>query len=103
MLRGEVWWADLPEGGRHPVVILTRNAAIPVRTHVTVAPVTSTIRGIRVEVLLGPDDGMPSLCAVNCDNLQTISKAAFQNRICILGIAQMYAIEQAIKFALDIP
>jgi mRNA interferase MazF len=103
MLRGEVWWAALPEEGRHPVVTLTRDTAIPVLTRVTVALVTSTIRGIPVEVLLGPDDGMPSLCAVNCDNIHTISKVHLQSRICALDVIKIYAIEQAIKYALDLP
>jgi mRNA interferase MazF len=76
MNRGEVWWADAPDPiGRRPVVLVTRVTAIPVRTDVTVAPLTSTIRGTPVEVNVDPSDGVPGTCAVNCDNLTTISKS----------------------------
>jgi mRNA interferase MazF len=55
MRRGEIWWAQLPgPAARRPVLLLTRNAAYAVRTSVTVAPLTTTIREIPVEVSLGP-------------------------------------------------
>ena len=54
MQRGEVWWAELPSPiGRRPVVLLSRDEAYAVRNAVTVAEVTSTVRGIPVEVELG--------------------------------------------------
>ncbi len=54
MLRGEVWWIELPPPtGRRPVLLLSRDAAYRVRTSVTVAIITRTIRNIPVEVLLG--------------------------------------------------
>jgi mRNA interferase MazF len=57
MQRGEVWWAKLPSPiGRRPVVLLSRDEAYAVRNAVTVAEVTSTVRGIPVEVELGPED-----------------------------------------------
>src|SRR6266508_4202511 len=71
MKRGEVWWAELPEPvGRRPVVLLTRDGAYGYRTMATVAPVTTTIRGIPAEVELGPADGLPRRCVVNLDNLR---------------------------------
>ena len=58
MRRGEVWWAELPRPiGRRPVVLLSRDEAYAVRNAVTIAEVTTTIRGIPVEVPLGPEDG----------------------------------------------
>ena len=66
MKRGEVWWADLPAPvGRRPVLLLSRDRAYAVRSAVTVAFVTTVIRGIPVEVRLGPADGMPKDCVVN--------------------------------------
>ena len=37
---------------------------------VLAAPVTRTVRGIPTELHLGPDDGMPTVCAATFDNLR---------------------------------
>jgi mRNA interferase MazF len=79
--RGEVWWYELPDLGRRPGCILTRRAAIPVLNAVLVAPATRTIRGIPTEVRLGPEDGMPSECALTFDNLVTVPKRLLTERI----------------------
>ena len=102
MRKGEVWWARLrPPAGRRPVILLSRNEAYPVRTAVTVAPVTTTVRGIAVEVSLGLEDGLPKPCAVNCDSLLTIPKACLESRIARLSERKMEEIHRAIRFALD--
>jgi mRNA interferase MazF len=102
MKRGEVWWARLkPPAGRRPVVLLSRDEAYPVRTAVTAAPVTTTVRGIAVEVSLGPEDGLPKPCAVNCDSLLTIPKVYLESRISRLSEQKMEDIHKAIRFALD--
>ena len=76
MQRGDVWWANLPPpSGRRPVVLLSRDEAYAARALVTVAPVTTRIRNIPVEVILGPQDGLPRRCVVNLDTITTISKA----------------------------
>ena len=68
MKRGEAWWAELPSPiGKRPVLLLSRNEAYVVRNAVTVAEITTTIRGIPVEVVLGPQDGLPKKCVVNLD------------------------------------
>lgn len=101
MKRGEVWWAELPgPAGRRPVVLLSRHEAYAVRNAVTVAPVTSTIRGIPVEVPLGTEDGLPKRCVVNTDTIVTISKALLKERITILSGDKIEAINEAIRFAL---
>jgi len=103
MQRGEVWWVELPPPiGRRPVLLLSRNAAYKVRTSVTVAPVTRTIRNIAVEVLLGQEDGMPTGCAVNLDNILTIPQSRLTERIATLSDDKMRAVEKAIAFALDL-
>lgn len=104
MRRGEVWWADLPLPiGRRPVVLLSRDEAYAVRNAVTVAEVTSTIRGIPVEVELGPDDGLPKKCVVNLDTIVTIRKDLLIERIGILRDEKIVQIDAAIKFALSLP
>jgi len=104
MRRGEVWWAELPLPlGRRPVVLLSRDEAYSVRNAVTVAEVTSTIRGIPVEVPLGPDDGLPKKCVVNLDTVVTIRKDLLSGRIAILRNEKIEQINGALKFALSIP
>lgn len=101
MRRGEVWWARIPKPvGTRPVVLLTRDAAIRVRTRVTVAVVTQTVRGIPVEVPLGTADGMPKPCVVNTDVLQTIPKDVLLNRVTVLSSARLAAVGRAVRFAL---
>ena len=104
MKRGEVWWAHLPApAGRRPVVLLSRDSAYRVRSAVTVAPVTRTIRSIPVEVPLDRKDGLPSRCVVNLDDLTTIPKALIKERITVLPAERMQQIDDAICFGLDLP
>ena len=103
MRRGEVWWAELPLPiGRRPVVLLSRDEAYAVRNAVTVAEVTTTIRGIPVEVELGPEDGLPKKCVVNLDTIVTIRKDLLIERLAILRDEKIEQINSAIKFALSI-
>lgn len=104
MQRGEVWWAELPlPVGRRPVVLLSRDEAYSVRNAVTVTEVTSTIRGIPVEVELGPEEGLPKKCVVNLDTIVTIRKKLLIERICLLSEEKIEQINSAIKFALALP
>jgi len=103
MRRGEVWWAELPPPiGRRPVLLLSRDAAYSVRTSVTVAVITRTIRNIPVEVLLGQEDGMPIECVVNLDNILTMPKSRLTERITTLSAEKMTAVVKTIVFALDL-
>lgn len=104
MRRGEVWWAELPgPAGRRPVLLLSRERAYHVRTSVTVAPITRTIRQIPTEVRVGPDDGLPVPCAVSADDLLTVPMHRLTNRITELSPAKMHAVASAVRFALDLP
>lgn len=101
MRRGEVWWANLPAPmGRRPVVLLYRNAVYAVRNAVTVALITRTIRGIPVEVNLGPEDGMPAVCAISLDNIVTMPKSLLTRQITTLSPIKMGLVSSAVKFAL---
>ena len=83
-LRGEVWWAE-SEDLRRPVLVVTRDAAIPVLGSILIAPITRTVRGIPTEVPLGRDEGLPRPCAASFDNLQPVYKAWLTRRIGALG------------------
>ena len=104
MKKGEVWWAELlPPMGRRPVLVLSRDDAIRVRTQVTVAELTTTAYQIPVEVPLDSRDGLPRSCVVNLDTITTIPKARLTQRICELSPEKMDQVHRAIRFALDLP
>ena len=103
MQRGEVWWADLPlPAGKRPVLLLSREVAYKVRSSITAAVITRTIRSIPVEVLLGKEEGMPVKCAVNLDEIITVPKSLLVERIASLSSEKMAAVARAILFALDL-
>lgn len=83
-----------------PVVVLTRSSAIHYLSSVTVAPVTSTIRGVPSEVILDEDDGMKSACAVNLHNAVTVSQEHLGRRIAQLRSSRMAEICSALRFSL---
>lgn len=89
MNRGEVWWVEDPQLGRRPYLILTRQPAIAVLNAFLAVPATRTIRGAPSEVLLDTDDGMPEACALAFDNIATMPKSFFVERICSLGVAKL--------------
>jgi mRNA interferase MazF len=102
--RGEVWWAQLPPPvGMRPVLILTRNTALDVRSSITVAPLTRTRRGINSEVDLTRNDGVPTDCTISLDNILTIPKATLQRKIVKLTPAKLDDVCRAMHFALDLP
>ena len=82
--RGDVFWLEHPEWGRRPVLVLTRDAAVPVLKRVTVAAITRRVRGIPTEVALDEDDGMPTRCAVTLDNLGDAWKGTLVDRVTTL-------------------
>ena len=99
--RGDVRLYDFARPDkRRPVVVLTRDSAIAYLETVTVATVTSTIRGVPSEVLLGEEDGMKSACAVNLHNLVTVSQSRLGRRVARLNAKRMNQICAGIGFAL---
>jgi mRNA interferase MazF len=99
--RGEVWWAEVPEVGRRPFLVITRNAAIPVLHSVLAVPVTRTIRGIPTELPLGQDDGMPQECAASFDNLRVVPKSHLVSRQCSLAPDRLVDACRALRIAVD--
>jgi mRNA interferase MazF len=97
--RGEVWWAEHPDAGRRPYLILTRQAALPVLARVLAVAATRTVRGIPTEVILDEEDGMPDRCALGFDNVVTMPKALLMERICRLGIGRLEEVCRATRTA----
>ena len=104
MRRGEIYWADLPApAGRRPVVIITRDSAIPVLHGIVVAPITRTIRDIPSEVKVGRAEGLPQRSVINCDNVATIHKGLLpEKKAGSLGFAKLRELDSALRFALGI-
>jgi mRNA interferase MazF len=101
MNQGDVYWYTFKEPDkRRPVVILTRDSAIPYLTSLTIAPITTTIRSIPSEVGLSEADGLVTDCAANCDNLQTVAKAKLGAYITHLAPEKLREVRDAIGFAL---
>jgi mRNA interferase MazF len=100
--RGEIWWCELPEIGRRPVVVLSRDAAIPRLRRTIVAPCTTTIRGLPSEVLLEPgNDPIGARSAVNLDSVESVSIALLVERLGKLSTARMREICAALEVAVD--
>jgi len=103
MKRGEIrWYKFTHPDKKRPVLVLTRNSVIEYLDEVTVAPITSTVRHIPSEVQLGRNDGLTRDCAVNCDHIQTVSKAKLGGLITILSPAKLSEARQAVLFALGL-
>jgi mRNA interferase MazF len=103
MRRGEVWWVERPPGQRHPVLLLSWDAHGDWRDRVTVADVTTRIRGLDAEVLLTGEDGMPDPCVVNLDNLATVPRSILRSRITRLSSRRMAEVSLAAHLALGFP
>ena len=100
--RGELWWCELPEIGGRPVVVLSRDAAIPRLGRVLVAPCTTTIRALASEVILEPgDDPIPRRSAVNLDSVESVSVAVLVRRLGRLADARMREICRALEVAVN--
>jgi mRNA interferase MazF len=91
----------LPSGAR-PVVVVTRDRAIPVLANVTVAAVTGTVRGLPTEVPVGRAHGLAREAVVNCDNLFTIPKSAVGKRRGELDPESLERLRGALLIALDL-
>jgi mRNA interferase MazF len=103
MRRGDVWWAQLPvPAGRRPVVLVSRNAAYEQRALVTVVEVTTRVRGHDAEVSLGPREGLPRRCVANADAIRTIPKGWLTERIALLGVEKVRALDAALLVALGL-
>ena len=98
--RGEIWWCELPELGRRPIVVLSRDAAIPRLRRTLIGPCTTTIRGIPSEVRLDPgEDPIPRPSVVNLDSVESVSLGTLVERIGRLSDERMRQICDALAIA----
>ncbi|MCU1365240.1 MAG: growth inhibitor [Ilumatobacteraceae bacterium] len=99
MTRGEIWLAQMGKK-RRPVLILTRPEVIDVRQLVTVAEVTSSMRGLAAEVVLDHADvGLERPSAVNCDGLHTISQSVLTHHVGDVDERTMGQVCRAVAYA----
>jgi mRNA interferase MazF len=98
--RGEVWWCKLANVGRRPVVVLSRDAAIPRLRRALVAPCTTTVRGLASEVVLDPGhDPVPTRSAANLDSVESVSVAVLVERLGRLSDDRMRQLCSALEVA----
>jgi mRNA interferase MazF len=102
--QAQIWWANLPAPlGWRPVLILTRDDSLPRLYYITVAPLTRIIRGIDSEVILEPEDGVPTRSAVTLDNIATIEQDLLASHLATLSVDRMNEVWEAIHFAFAMP
>jgi mRNA interferase MazF len=99
--RGEIrlYRFSAPDKQR-PVLVLTRESALGYLSTVTVAPITSTVRGVPSEVVLTEEDGMKHVCAINLHNVITVSKERLGRRLTKLSAQRLAEVCAALGFAL---
>jgi mRNA interferase MazF len=100
--RGELWWCEPLEIGRRPVVVLSRDIAIPRLRRTLIAPCTTTVRGLPSEVILEPGvDPIGRRTAVNLDSVESVSIGVLIERIGTLSADRMREICDALAVATD--
>lgn len=98
--RGEIWNYEFkPPDKRRPVLVLSRQKAINMLNYVTVAPITSTIHGSESEVVIGIEQGLKNILAVNLDNVQTIEKSKLIQFVGTLDAELMKKVCRALSIA----
>lgn len=85
-----------------PAVILTREAAVGVRPHVTVVGITTRIRGLDVEVPVGTSNGVDPASVINCDDVHTLRADRIGRQIGFLQASQEPALARALVNAFDL-
>jgi mRNA interferase MazF len=99
--RGEIWQFSFPSPNRRrPVLVLTRQEIIDHLDSVTVAPITTTIRGIPTEVVIGTEHGLKRTSAVNLDNVVTVPKKGLRSFVGGVSPELMDEVRSALLFSL---
>ena len=98
--RGEIWLHTFaPPDKRRPVVVLSRQGAIPLLSSAIVAPITSAIRGLPSEVPVGIDEGLKHDSAVNLDHVQTVEQKHLRTFVGSLSAEKMDQVCRALAVA----
>lgn len=99
--RGEIWFADVPGDKRRPVLVLSRDPMGGVLHSVICAPITSRIRGLSTEVIVGKEAGLVQKSAANFDNTFLLSRRRLVRRLGRASAAAMRAACEALAAATD--
>ena len=97
--RGEVWWMEAPDRKGRPVVVLSRGAIAARAQRVTVAEITTRVRGFVTEVALDTEDGMSRPCVASLTSLSTVYRGYLTRHVATLGPVRMAQICEALKIA----
>ena len=99
--RGEIWQFSFPSPNRRrPVLVLTRQEILGHLHSVTVAPITTTVRGIPSEVIVGPESGLKATSAINLDNVATVPKTGLRNFVGTVSPEVIAKVRESLLFAL---
>ena len=100
MTRGEIWLAQVGRKTR-PVLVLTRTEVLDVRELVTVAEITTTTRGLAVEVAFDhADAGLERPSVINCDGIHTVGQRLLRTRVGEVTVETFDKVCSAINYAL---
>ena len=100
MTRGEIWLAQVGRK-RRPVLVLTRNEVLEVRSLVTVAEITTSKRGLAAEVMVDHESaGLDQESAVNCDGVHTVPQSMLTERVGALAMKELELVCSAVNYAL---
>ena len=100
--RGDIWDADIPGVGIHPVVVVTRETAIPVLSSLLCVLITSSFHGHVAEVSVGQPQGLDHDSAANCDNIFTLPRQVLTRRRGHLDTAKLAELDAALTIALGL-
>ncbi|MEM9034721.1 MAG: type II toxin-antitoxin system PemK/MazF family toxin [Actinomycetota bacterium] len=100
--RGELWWAESPDAGRRPALVISRDGAISRLRRVMIAPCTTNVRGLPSEVVLEPgEDPVARPTAVTLDTIDTVSVGMLTERVGTLSDQRMRQVCSALAVATD--
>ena len=99
MTRGDIWLAHVGRK-RRPVLVLTRPEVIDVRQLITVAEITTTVRGLAVEIPLDEAAGLERASVVNCDGIHTVARSILLSRVGGVDADTMERVCRAVGYAL---
>ena len=98
--RGDIWLYRFGSPDkRRPVVVLTRSDVLPLLRTAMMAPITSAIRGLPSEVIVGVDEGLKNDSAINCDHIQTVQQRLLRRYVGSIGEAKMRQVCRAVAIA----
>ena len=104
MKQYEIWWTDLPDPiGTRPILLLSRDPSYEYLNRVLGVEITTRVRGIPQEVLLGASEGLPRRCVANLDNLRSVPKRTLRERIGRLPHRRTGEVKRALGHALGWP